>query len=113
MWCYLFVHVFDWGIRATAIAFTITNFLNIFILSIYISRIEKLKEALFLPNKECFNGIGNYLKIGSVSAAIIFLEWSSFEFMTLMSAFLGVNQTGAQAVLFNFECLIYMPALGL
>lgn len=101
------------GIRATAIAFTITNFLNIFILSIYITTIDKLKEALFWPNKDCFKGLGEYLRLGILSAGIIFFEWSSFDFMTLLSAFLGVTSTGAQSVLYNFECLIYMPALGL
>ncbi|CDW87432.1 multidrug resistance [Stylonychia lemnae] len=113
LWCYLFIHTFDLGIRATAMAFSITNFINMFILLVFISRISQLKDAIFWPSKDSFRGLGEYLKIGLFSTAIIFLEWSSFEFMTLLSAFLGVNSTGAQAVLFNFECLIYMPALGL
>ena len=58
-------------------------------------RVEKLKEAIFWPNKDSFKGLGDYMKLGAFSAAIIFLEWSSFDFMTLLSGFLGVNSTGA------------------
>eukprot|EP00347_Sterkiella_histriomuscorum_P011508 403372185 len=113
LWCYLFLHQFGLGIRATAMAYSITNIANTIILLIIVTKIDKLKDAIFWPNKDCFKGLGEYFRIGIFSAAIILFEWSAFDFMTLMSGFLGVNSTGAQSVLYNFECLIYMPALGL
>jgi Na+-driven multidrug efflux pump len=113
LWCYLFVHYLDMNIRGTALAYSITQVLTFVILCTYISRLEKLKEAIFWPNKESFTGLWDYLKIGILAACITSLEWSSFEYMTLMAGFLGISQTGAQGVLFNFECVIYMPALGL
>jgi Na+-driven multidrug efflux pump len=44
---------------------------------------------------------------------VIWLEWCAFEFLTFFSGYLDVDSTAAQILLFNFECLIYMPALSL
>jgi Na+-driven multidrug efflux pump len=82
-------------------------------LSIYIGRLEEFKEMWFFPNAECFKGLGNYIKLGFFSMCMIWLEWCAFEFLTFMSGYLDVDSTGAQIILFNFECLIYMPALAM
>jgi Na+-driven multidrug efflux pump len=81
-------------------------------LHIYIGRIEKLKEMWFWPNAECFKGIGDYISLGFFSMCTMWLEWCAFEFLTFMCGFLDTESIGAQAILFNFECLIYMPAIG-
>ena len=83
------------------------------VLSIYLGRIPEFKEAWFWPNAECLKGLVNYVRIGIYSMCLIWLEWCAFEFMTFMTGYLDVESTGAQIVLFNFECLIYMPALAL
>ena len=67
----------------------------------------------FWPTKESLDGMGTYIKTGFYGMCIIWLEWCAFEFLTLMSGYLDVNSTGAQIILFNFECLIYMPAMAM
>ena len=61
----------------------------------FVSRIEKLKEAIFWPNIDSFTGLLEYIKIGFFAACITSLEWCTFEFMTLLAAFLGVKETAA------------------
>ena len=72
-----------------------------------------MRDMFFWPNAECFRGMGNYVATGIYGLFIIWLEWCAFEFLTFMSGYLEVEQTGAQIILFNFECLIYMPAMAL
>jgi hypothetical protein len=62
---------------------------------------------------ETFQGITAYFKTGFLGLMIIWLEWCAFEFLTLMSGYLEIDSTSAQAILFNFECLIYMVAFAL
>lgn len=95
LWCYLFVDVFDMGIKGPALAQSVSHILNILVLSLYLNRIESFKEAWYWPTVECFKGIGNYMKIGFFSMCLIWLEWCAFEFMTFMSGYLDVASTGA------------------
>ena len=67
----------------------------------------------YFPTKECFNGLSNYISQGFYPMCYMWLEWCAFEFLTMMCGYLSIESIGAQAVLFNFECLIYMPAIGL
>lgn len=113
LWCYIFVDVLNMGIKGPALALSLSQIINISALSLYLNRIESFKEAWFLPNAECFKGLKHYLSIGFYSMCLIWLEWCAFEFLTFMSGFLDVNSTGAQTILFNFECLLYMPALAM
>jgi MATE family multidrug resistance protein len=112
-WCYLFVHVWELGIKGPALATSVSTVLNILLLSIYLSRIESFKEMWFLPNAECLKGLKHHITLGLNSMGLIWLEWCAFELLVFMSGFLVVDSTGAQIILFNFECLIFMPAMAL
>ena len=112
-WCYLFTDVLNWGLIGPPLAQSLSHFINIVVLSVYLGRLESFKEMWFWPNADCFKGLTNYLKIGMFSMGLIWLEWCAFEFLTFFSGFLDVDSTAAQIILFNFECLIYMVGLSL
>jgi multidrug resistance protein, MATE family len=95
VWCYLFVHVFDMGIIGPALAQSISTMLNIVVLSFLLHRKPEFKDMFFWPNRECLKGMGNYIKTGVLGMWIIWLEWCAFEFLTFMSGYLDVDQTGA------------------
>ena len=101
------------GIKGPALAGSLSQIINMTVLSLYLSRIESFKEMWFMPNAECFRGLYNYLKLGFFSMCLIWCEWCAFEFIVLMSGYLDVESTGAQIILMNFECLVFMPALSM
>lgn len=101
------------GIIGPALAQSISTLLNIAILQFVLLQKSDMKEMFFWPTKESVDGIFNYIKIGFFGMCIIWLEWCAFEFLTLMSGYLDVDSTGAQIILFNFECLIFMPAMAM
>jgi multidrug resistance protein, MATE family len=111
LWCYLLVNVWELGIRGPAIAQSVSQVLNMVVLSLYLQRVESFKETWFWPDAACFRGLWNYCKIGLNTMGVIWLEWVAFEFLTFITGFLDVDSTGAQIILFNFECLIFMPAM--
>jgi Na+-driven multidrug efflux pump len=81
------------GIKGPALASSVSQILNMFILWIYLNSQKDLKEMWFFPNKECFRGLINYMKLGFWSLGLIWLEWCAFEFMTFMSGYLDVEST--------------------
>ena len=48
-----------------------------------------------------------YWVIGIPTIAIIFLDFSCFNIMTLMSGYLGVTEQASQIILFNILALMY------
>lgn len=94
-------------------ASTISNITVYVSLLIYTSFIPEISEAIFLPDKKIFRGIGQYLSLGVPSAMMLCLEWWAYEVMTLMAGYIGVKEQAAQIVLMNMVAFMFMFALGL
>jgi hypothetical protein len=56
---------------------------------------KDLKEAMFLPNRDSFKGMWNFLKIGIPSAALLCFDIWCFDIMTLFAAYLTTDETAA------------------
>jgi len=77
---YILVIVLDYGILGCSWGTVITSIISLIVMTVYCGVIRKdLKESFFLPNKECFEDLWDYLKIGLPSCAMISLEWWSNE----------------------------------
>lgn len=123
LWCYLLTDYYDWGVKGTAIASSITSFTNFVLFWGFSSMMtkEKLrKESWFLPKnhtelKECINskGLWEFVKLGLSSMGTICLEWWSFELMMLFSSYISVKATATQIVIMNTCSLCFMLPLGL
>lgn len=74
-----------------ALSTTITYFLNFIVSILYVSTIKELRPAWFLPNKNSFRGLSEYLKLGIPTVTIIIVEWSSFEIMTLIAGYISLT----------------------
>lgn len=68
--CYIFIHKFEFGLAGTGLAMAFTSAANFIVTTIYISYLDEIKEAWFLPNKDCFQGLGNYMKLGFQSTVM-------------------------------------------
>jgi len=89
------VIVFGMGIQGIGIATSITYFSDFILITIYVGKLENLKESWFLPTRDCFVGLFEFLKIGIPSAAMLCLEWWSYEIMTLLAGYISVSAMAA------------------
>jgi MATE family multidrug resistance protein len=112
LWCYFIIWRTDLTVTGAALANSITYTLNFILLSLYTSYQDDLKEALFLPTKECFEGMGTYCKRGLWTSARVCVEMWSYEFMTFQTTFLAQEYTASQVICNNFEYLIYFFGYG-
>jgi Na+-driven multidrug efflux pump len=53
------------------------------------------------------------MSLGLPSISMLCLEWWSFELMILYSAYISLQATAAQILLFNTLVICFMPAMGL
>jgi len=80
------------GIAGVGYASTISNLTVYVSVVIYSSCCPEISEAVILPDKKTFRGIGQYLSLGVPSALMLMLEWWAYEVMTLMAGYLGVEE---------------------
>jgi MATE family multidrug resistance protein len=117
-WCYLFTDYMEMGVHGTALATTITYLVSLIAFEIYVKKFTEerlLKEAWFLPSKECFDwqGIKDFMKMGIASIGMMCLEWWSFEIMAIIAAFISVQAVATQVIVLNTAVISFMPVLGL
>ena len=84
------------GVVGIGIATNLTFFLNAFVITLYVSYYEQdIHEAWFFPNKYCFYGIVDYMKLGIPAMLMICLEWWTFELQTFIASFISIDATGS------------------
>jgi MATE family multidrug resistance protein len=83
------------------------------VVTIYISRNKDLASAWFKPDKDCFSGIKEYLKIGIPSSAMLCLEWWSFEVITIFAGYISVDSAATQIICINTNVICFMVPTGL
>jgi len=109
---YLLIFVADLGFHGAAIAMAITNWVLLGILLAWIKYFRLHEKTWFGWGRECFSGLGPYLRLAVPGSAMLCLEWWGFEFVTLMAARMGQTESATQTVLFNILTVTFMVPLG-
>ena len=115
LWCYIFIFLMDYRVIGAGMAMTITQLLNLILVTIYLQVKNPCPESYFFINSESLDCklIWNYLK-KAVPAAILFAaDWLGFEILTFMSSYISPQALAANICLFNFITLIFMIPLGM
>lgn len=105
----------DYRVIGAGMAMTMTQLLNLILVTIYIQVKNPCPESYFFINSESLDCklIWNYLK-KAVPAAILFAaDWLGFEILTFMSSYISPQALAANICLFNFITLIFMIPLGM
>jgi MATE family multidrug resistance protein len=115
LWCYLFIYVLDFGVIGAGMSMSITQFLNLVSIHLYMHVKNPYPESYFFIDRNtfimCF--FTEYLK-KAVPAAILFAaDWIGFEILTLMSSYISSLSLAANVCLFNFITIIFMIPMGL
>lgn len=115
LWCYIYIIVFDLGVKGAGYAMGTTQLLNLIIISIYCEFKLKNNLSYFYIDKNILNThfIKMYL-VKAVPAGILFsAEWFGFEVLILMASFLSELELASNVCVFNFITLIFMIPMGL
>lgn len=90
-WCYIFINVYKYDIIGVSIATLFTYTTLFIIITAYGSLSEDIKECWVFPNQDTFKDIPAYLRLAVPGALMVCAEWWTFEILTLMSGYLGVD----------------------
>ncbi|PON31296.1 Multi antimicrobial extrusion protein [Parasponia andersonii] len=107
----LWILVFESGLgtKGTALANSISYWINVLILGLYVKYSSSCEESWTGFSKEAFHNIGNFLTLGIPSALMVCLEFWSFEALVLLSGLLP-NPKGETL---NITALVWKIPFGL
>jgi Na+-driven multidrug efflux pump len=114
VYCYIFVTKYDFGIQGAATASTITSLTNAVIVHLYVTfKLPDLKQAWTFPTLDSVRGLKPYLAVVFPSMLMLFLDWSAFEFHSLIASLISVDVIAAQVIIVNTCCAYFSFTIGL
>ncbi|KAI3925582.1 hypothetical protein MKW98_001436 [Papaver atlanticum] len=113
--CWVFVFHLGFGNIGAAFACSISYWLNVLILGLYVKYSPSCKSTRVPLSKEAFQGIGEFLSLAVPSAIMVCLQWWSFEIMILLSGLLPNPQleTSVLSICLTSISLLYMIPSGI
>ncbi|MED6120242.1 Protein DETOXIFICATION 16 [Stylosanthes scabra] len=113
--CWIMVFKSGLGSRGAAIANSISYWINVFLLSLYVKFSPSCARTWSGFSKEAFQNIPSFLRLAIPSAVMVCLEMWSFEMMVLLSGLLPNPQleTSVLSICLNTASTIWMIPFGL
>uniref|UniRef100_A0A061R7J8 Protein DETOXIFICATION n=1 Tax=Tetraselmis sp. GSL018 TaxID=582737 RepID=A0A061R7J8_9CHLO len=119
--CWVFLHpaLLNWGYIGMAWSTVLSNFIQLFIMVLYVVTQGLDKEVWLSTDAEeesaTFAGVLDFLIVTLPSAAMMWMEWWSFEGLTMLVGLLpnATVNLAAHSTLFNTVVVFYMTYTGL
>ncbi|XP_062179333.1 protein DETOXIFICATION 14-like [Phragmites australis] len=113
--CWLLVFKTSLGYIGASLAISLSYWLNVIMLSVYIGYSNSCKETRSPPTIEAFRGVGLFLRLALSSALMLCFEWWSFEVLILVSGLLPnpALQTSVLSICLTTITLMYTIPYGL
>ncbi|XP_004497006.1 protein DETOXIFICATION 16-like isoform X2 [Cicer arietinum] len=115
VFCWVFVFEYEFGIKGAALAISLSYWVNVFMLVVYINSASACASTWNGVSKEALNDVFSFLKLAVASAVMICLEYWSFEMVVLLSGLLPNPQleTSVLSISLNTCWMVYMISVGL
>ncbi|CAN0891432.1 Protein DETOXIFICATION 16 [Linum grandiflorum] len=115
MLCWLLVFNSALGARGAAVSNSISNWVNVVLLSLYIKFSPSCAKTWTGFSKEALVGVWTFLKLAIPSACMVCLEMWSFEMLVLASGLLPNPklETSVLSISLNTAATVWMIAYGL
>ncbi|KAI5059245.1 hypothetical protein GOP47_0025564 [Adiantum capillus-veneris] len=113
--CWFLVFKSGMGFIGAALANSISYWIDVILLALYVRFSPKCAESRAPLSLEALHDLKGFLTLAIPSAAMICLEWWSYEVLVILSGFL-LNpelQTAAISICVSTESLVFMLPLGL
>ncbi|KAE8077222.1 hypothetical protein FH972_015802 [Carpinus fangiana] len=113
--CWVLVFRIALGIKGSALAITISNWVNVLLLAIYVKVSPACMKTWTGFSKESLHDILSFIKLAVPSAIMICLEYWSFEMVVLLSGLLPNPklETSVLSISLNTCWMVYMISVGL
>ncbi|EPS72049.1 hypothetical protein M569_02707, partial [Genlisea aurea] len=113
--CWFFLFVIELGCKGAALANTVSYWINVFLLSLYIVFSGECRESFAGFSSEAFCDVLGFLKLAVPSAIMICFEYWSFEMVVLLSGLLPNPklETSVLSISLNTCWTVYMISVGL
>ncbi|KAM3741303.1 hypothetical protein ACB098_08G166100 [Castanea mollissima] len=113
--CWVLVSKIKLGIKGAALAISISNWVNVILLAIYLRFSPACKKTWTGFSKEALHDILSFLKLGVPSAIMICFEYWSFEMIVFLSGLLPNPklETSVLSISLNTCWMVYMISVGL
>ena len=108
LWCYLFITIAGLEVTGAGLAMSVTWFLNLTSLTLYVQLSKCCKESWICFDIEVFHDLREFLSYGVPSALEMLFEWGTFEMVTLLVGYVGVNELAGSAIAFSVLAIFYM-----
>ncbi|XP_014584470.2 multidrug and toxin extrusion protein 2 isoform X11 [Equus caballus] len=110
---YVLVSLLSLGVRGSAYANTISQFVQAIFLFLYIVQKKLHLETWAGWSSRCLQDWGPFLSLAVPSMLMICLEWWAYEIGSFLMGLLSVLDLSAQAVIYEVATVIYMIPMGL
>ncbi|KAL8218644.1 hypothetical protein R6Q57_022017 [Mikania cordata] len=113
--CWVLVFKLGLDIKGAALANTISNWINVVLLGVYVKLSPSCKHTWTGCSKEAINDLLGFLKLAVPSAVMICFEYWSFDMVVLLSGLLPNPklETSVLSVSLNTCWMVYMISVGL
>ncbi|KAI3817238.1 hypothetical protein L1987_11027 [Smallanthus sonchifolius] len=113
--CWLLVFKLGLEIKGAALANTISNWMNVILLGVYVKLSPACKHTWTGFSKEAMNDLLGFFKLAVPSAVMICFEYWSFDMVVLLSGLLPNPklETSVLSISLNTCWMVYMISVGL
>ncbi|XP_057425370.1 protein DETOXIFICATION 16-like isoform X2 [Lotus japonicus] len=115
LFCWVLVFKFELGSKGAALAISMSCWVNVFLLLLYINLASACDSTWKGFTKEALDDVLSFLKLAVASAVMICFEYWSFEMVVLLSGLLPNPQleTSVLSISLNTCWMVYMISVGL
>ncbi|XP_073029792.1 protein DETOXIFICATION 18-like [Primulina eburnea] len=112
---YVLVHWTTLGYRGAPVAASISLWISVLMLSLYVLKAKKFENTWEGFTRESFSHVFTNFKIALPSAAMVCLEYWAFEILVLLAGLMPNSEvtTSLIAMCVNTEAILFMVAYGL
>lgn len=112
--CWLFISHLQCGIRGAAYAETATALFEFVVYITYASCLKDIREAWFLPTRQTFYNLKEFMGLACPGILMLFLENMNMEVLVLMAGFLGrADLIAAQSIVVALAEISIMVPYGM
>ncbi|XP_069471277.1 multidrug and toxin extrusion protein 1-like [Ambystoma mexicanum] len=109
---YVFLYVLTLGIKGSACANTISQYVQMILLFLYIVCRKLHVETWGGWTTECFQEWDSFINLAIPSMLMLCIEWWSYEIGSFLAGVIGMVELGAQSILYEVATVVYMMPLG-
>ncbi|KAG8521927.1 Multidrug and toxin extrusion protein 2, partial [Galemys pyrenaicus] len=110
---YILVSVLSLGVRGSAYANTMSQFVQITFLFLYIVLKKLYLETWAGWSSQCLQDWGPFFHLAIPSMLMVCVEWWAYEIGSFLMGLISVLDLSAQAIIYEVSTVVYMVPMGL